>query len=179
MIDLQGIFGKLLAFFGASPTGTRAEFEAGVVGAGIATAAEVALFADRFLAIGDDMGLIASANFDALMTKAAAVGLAKAGSGARAIYDRMLQLVDFRIADLQAKLDQVRAALVAVSAELPLIVTGRAWIAINAPGGAALKAAVLHAIDLGAADLTANKAAFERLIARYEDQIRQLGGEPT
>jgi len=179
MIDLQGIFDRLLQFFEASPAGTRAEFEAGVVGSGIATAAEVALFVDRFLAIGDGMGLIPTADFDALMVKAAAVGLAKARSGARAIYDRLLQLADFRIADLQTKLDDVRGLLAAVTAELPLVATGRAWIAINAPGGAALKAAVLHAIDLGAADLTANKAAFERLIARYEDQIRQLGGEPT
>ena len=179
MIDLQGIFGKLLAFFETSPTGTRAEFEAGVVGSGVATAAEVALFVDHFLRIGDEMGLIGSADFDALMAKAATVGLAKARSGARAIYDRLTQLVDFRIAELQAQLDQVRALLAAVTVELPLIATGRAWIAINAPGGAALKAAVLHAIDLGAADLTANKAAFERLIARYEEQIRQLGGEPT
>ena len=179
MIDLQGIFGKLLQFFEASPIGTRAEFEAGVVAAGVATAGEVALFVDRFLSIGDGMGLIPTADFDALMAKAAAVGLAKARSGARAIYDRLLQLVDFRIADIRAKLDALRAALAAVTAELPLVATGRAWIAANAPGSAALKAAVLKALDLGTQAMTGSQASLTRLIAEYEERIRQLGGEPT
>jgi len=179
MIDLQGIFGKLLQFFEASPIGTRAEFEAGVVTAGVATAGEVALFVDRFLDVGDWMGLIPSDDFDALMAKAAAVGLAKARSGARAIYDRLVQLVDFRIADLQTKLDDVRGLLAAVTAELPLVATGRAWIATNALGGAALRAAVLKAVDLGYAEMVADKAGLTKLVAEYEARIVELGGTPT
>ena len=66
-----------------------------------------------------------------------------------------------------------------VTAELPLVATGRAWIATNAPGGAALKAAVLKALDLGAQAMTGSQASLTRLIADYEERIRQLGGEPA
>jgi uncharacterized small protein (DUF1192 family) len=179
MIDLQGIFERLLAFFEASPTGTRAEFEAGVVTAGAATAGEAALFVDRFLEVGDWMGLIAADDFDALMAKAAAVGLEKARNGARAIYDRLVLLVDFRIFELQERLDALRPMLARIAADLPLIATGRAWIAANAPGTAEMKAAVLLSIDLGVQNLQSSKASYADAIARLEAQITALGGTPT
>jgi hypothetical protein len=177
MINLQGIFARLLAFFETSPTGARAEFEAGVVAAEIATAGEAALFVDRFLEIGDWMGLLPSADFDSLMAKAAAVGLEKARNGALAIYDRLVLLVDFRLYEFQDRLDQYQALVTEIDVELPLIATGRAWIVANAPGTAALKAAVLKALDLGVAELTSRRAAVVAEIVRLEDQISRLGGE--
>jgi len=178
MIDLQGIFGKLLGFFEASPTGTRAEFEAGVVVAGVATAGEVAVFVDRFLDIGDWMGLIPSDNFDALMAKAAAVGLAKARNGARAIYDRLVKLVDFRIYAFQDKLDQLRPLLSELTVTINRATTGRAWLVANGPAGD-VKTATLAAIDEGLVALTARKQTTAQVISELEAQIVALGGTPT
>jgi hypothetical protein len=179
MINLQGIFERLVAFFETSPAGTRTEFEAAVVASGVATAGEVALFVDRFLDVADWMGLIAADSWDALMTKAAAVGIAKARNGARAVYDWMLLLVDFRLFELQDRLDQLQAVVAQIDVELPLIATGRAWIVANAPGTDALKAAVLKALDLGTAELSSDRAGCLLLISQLEDQIRRLGGEPA
>jgi hypothetical protein len=178
VIDLQGIFESLIEFFEAAPNGTRSGFTTAVVNLGIASQAEVDLFLDRFLAIGEWMGYLADDDFAVMMAKRREIGLTKATNGARAIYDRLLDLVDFRLYELQDRLTSHRAALAAIAAKLPLIATARAWIAANAPGTAAMKAATLEALDLGVAKMTSDVEALGRLIAQIEDQIRQLGGEP-
>ncbi len=179
MIDVQGIFEGLIEFFEVAPNGSRNQFVNALVSHDIATADDANFWIDKFLEIGDGMGLIASADFDVLMAKRRDVGLAKATNGARAIYDKLVQLVDFQIQELQDKLDLARQGLVDVEAKIPLVAAGRTWIVANAPGSAAQKAAVLEALDSGASSMEATRVLLERLVTKLEEKIENLGGVPT
>ncbi len=174
MIDLQGIFRGLLDFFEQAPTGTRTQFINALESRGIATAAAGELFVDYFLDIAADMALISDADFDVLMTRVQTVGLAKATSAGRAVFARLKDLAAYRVDRLQTRVDIFQALKDELETKLPLIATGRAWVEANAPGSAALKAAVLQAIDIGVLRLTAVAEAAEEEIQRLEEQIQRL-----
>ena len=179
MIDLTGIFQGLLEFFEVLPNGTRNQFVNALVAREIATVDEANLWIDKFLGIGEGMALIGAADFDVLMAKARDAGLERASNGARAIFDKLVQLVDFRIQELQGRLDSLRLLLAGIEVQIPLVAQGRIWIEANAPGSVELKAAVLAAIDTGATWLENDQHNLEHLIEQAEIRIEGMGGTPT
>jgi hypothetical protein len=179
VIDLQGILQGLLQFFDQAPNGSRAQFVNAVDANGIATPAETDRFLDVFLAIAEEMALIDSADFDVMMARRRAVGIARATRSATTIYGELVRRAEFRIEELQSRLDILRQFLADLEAKLPLIATARVWIEANAPGSQAQKDATLEALDAGVQTMEATQLAVTRMIGEVEEQIRQLGGEPV
>jgi len=175
-MNLQGIFDGLLTFFEVAPNGTEAQFINALKANELATQEEAELFLLHFLDIGEDIGLLATADFAVMMAKRRDVGLERASNGARAIYDRLIELAAFRVALLQERLVLITALLEDYEAKLPMVATSRVWIENNSPASQAVTDATLEALDLGVLRFEALVAQLTRQVGYLTEQIEGLGG---
>jgi hypothetical protein len=176
MINIQGIFEGLIQFFTSAPSGRRNQFVDVAVSNGIDTAANINLWLDHFLQIGDEMGMFASADFDVMMTKRRDVGLERATNGARAIYDTLVELATFTVEQLQLQITALEAFVTEEETRVVNATFGRVWIEANAPGSAALKADTLRAVDFGLQMMGNAIEGANSAIAQLQERIIRLGG---
>jgi hypothetical protein len=173
-MNLQGIFDGLLTFFEVAPNGTETQFINGLKANELATQEEAELFIFHFLAIGVDIGLLNSADFDVLMARRRDVGLGPATRGARIIFEEMKALAAFRVVLLQERLVVVQAVRADYEAKLPKVATARQWIVNNSPAAQDVTDACLEAVDFGTDQMQRIITGMAREEAVITEQIEAL-----